>query len=60
MNEKEKPRIRKMTPKEWSRLQGFPEDFVLPLSDVHLYKQLGNSVTVPVIESIARKIKEVL
>ena len=38
--------IRKMTPREWARLQGFPEDFVLPLSDVHLYKQFGNSVTV--------------
>lgn len=52
--------IRKMTPREWARLQGFPDDFKLPLSDVHLYKQFGNSVTVNVIEAIARKIKEVL
>lgn len=52
--------IRKMTPREWARLQGFPEDFVLPLSDVHLYKQFGNSVTVNVIEAIANRIKEVL
>ena len=52
--------IRKMTPREWARLQGFPEDFKLILSDVHLYKQLGNSVTVNVIEAIARKIKDVL
>ena len=52
--------IRKMTPREWARLQGFPESFKLPLADVHLYKQLGNSVTVPVIEEIAKKIKEVL
>ena len=51
--------IRKMTPREWARLQGYPEDFILPLSDVHLYKQLGNSVTVPVIEAIAREIKRV-
>lgn len=52
--------IRKMTPREWARLQGFPDDFILPLADVHLYKQFGNSVTVNVIEAIAKKIKEVL
>ncbi len=52
--------VRKMTPREWARLQGFPDSFKLPLADVHLYKQLGNSVTVNVIEAIAEKIKEVL
>ena len=52
--------IRKMTPREWARLQGFPDDFVLPLADVHLYKQFGNSVTVNVIEAIAKEIKTVL
>lgn len=52
--------IRKMTPREWARLQGFPDSFKLELADVHLYKQFGNSVTVPVIEAIALKIKEVL
>ena len=52
--------IRKMTPREWARLQGFPEDFNLPLSDVHLYKQFGNSVTVNVIEAIAKEIKKTL
>ena len=52
--------IRKMTPREWARLQGFPDSYKLEISDVHLYKQLGNSVTVPVIEAIALKIKEVL
>lgn len=52
--------IRKMTPREWARLQGFPDSFILPLSDVHLYKQFGNSVTVPVIEAIAKEIKKVL
>ncbi|MCD8207311.1 MAG: DNA cytosine methyltransferase [Bacteroidales bacterium] len=50
--------IRKMTPREWARLQGFPEDYKLPLADTHLYKQLGNSVTVPVIKAIAEKVKE--
>ena len=52
--------VRKMTPREWARLQGFPENFKLPLADVHLYKQFGNSVTVNVIEAIAKQIKLVL
>lgn len=52
--------IRKMTPREWARLQGFPDDYRLELADTHLYKQLGNSVTVPVVEAIARQAREVL
>ena len=52
--------IRKMTPREWARLQGFPDDFKLELADTHLYKQFGNSVTVNVIEAIADKIKVIL
>lgn len=55
-----KDSIRKMTPREWARLQGFPEDFKLELADTHLYKQFGNSVTVNVIESIAKEIKVLL
>ena len=49
--------IRKMTPREWARLQGFPEEFTWNLADTHMYKQFGNSVTVNVIEAIAREIK---
>ena len=52
--------IRKMTPREWARLQGFPDSFKLPLADTHLYKQFGNSVTVNVIAAIAEKIRRVL
>ena len=52
--------IRKMTPREWARLQGFPDDFKLELADTHLYKQFGNSVTVAVIEAIAKEIRKVL
>ena len=52
--------IRKMTPREWARLQGFPDEYKLSQADTHLYKQLGNSVTVNVIESIAENIKKVL
>jgi DNA (cytosine-5)-methyltransferase 1 len=52
--------IRMMTPREWARLQGYPDTFALPLSNVHLYKQLGNSVSVPVIKAIAEQVKTVL
>lgn len=52
--------VRKMTPREWARLQGFPDTYKLELSDTHLYKQFGNSVTVNVIEAIAKQIKIVL
>ena len=52
--------IRKMTPREWARLQGFPDSYKLTLADTHLYKQFGNSVTVNVIEAIANEIKIVL
>lgn len=52
--------IRKMTPREWARLQGFPDTFKLPLADTHLYKQLGNTVTVPVVQAIAGEIRNVL
>ena len=52
--------IRKLTPREWARLQGFPDSYKLPLADTHLYKQFGNSVSVPVIRAIAERIKVVL
>ena len=49
-----------MTPREWARLQGFPDSYKLTLADASLYKQFGNSVTVNVIEAIAKNIKTVL
>lgn len=45
---------RKLSVKEAQRLQGFPENFIFPVSDNQAYKQLGNSVTVPVVESILK------
>lgn len=45
--------LRRMTPKEWERLQGFPDDWTAGLANVHRYKQMGNSVAVPVIKAIA-------
>lgn len=52
--------VRKLTPREWARLQGFPEGFVLPVSDTQLYRQLGNSVTVPVVAAVAGRVRDVL
>lgn len=46
---------RKLTPLEAKRLQGFPENFIIPVSDTQAYKQFGNSVAVPVIHAIAEK-----
>ncbi len=48
--------IRKMTPREWARLQGFPDDFIIPVADASAYKQFGNSVAVPAVEATAREI----
>ncbi|MEA2012788.1 MAG: DNA cytosine methyltransferase [Verrucomicrobiota bacterium] len=53
--------IRKLTPLECARIQGYPDNYVLPnLANAALYKQFGNSVTVPVISKIARSIKKAL
>lgn len=52
--------IRKMTPREWARLQGFPDSFKFPVSMTQSYKQLGNSVAVPVIKAIAEQMKKSL
>ncbi len=54
--------VRKLTPRECIRFQGFPDDFILPtdLPNSALYKQIGNSVSVPVIYAIAKNIKKAL
>ena len=49
--------IRKLTPRECFNLQGFEKDFILPkIANSKLYKQAGNSVTIPVIKRIAENI----
>jgi DNA (cytosine-5)-methyltransferase 1 len=55
---KDKKGIRKLTPYECARIQGFPKNYKLPknLADSALYKQFGNSVSVTVIEAIAKNI----
>lgn len=50
---------RKLTPREAARLQGFPEEFVIPVSDGQAYKQFGNSVAIPVVQAIAEKMVEI-
>ena len=50
------PRL--LTPRECARLQGFPENFILPVSRSVAYKQMGNSVAVPVLKRIAESINE--
>lgn len=52
--------IRKMTPREWARLQGFPDNYKIVVSDAQAYKQFGNSVAVPAIQKTASKIIEKL
>lgn len=48
--------IRKMTPREWARLQGYPDTFLIPVADASAYKQFGNSVAVPAIKATAKEI----
>ena len=54
--------VRKLTPRECFRVQGFPDTYKLPknLADSHLYKQAGNSVSVAVIERIAKNMKSAI
>lgn len=44
---------RRLTPRECARLQGFPEDFKIPVSDTQAYQQFGNSVVVPLMADVA-------
>jgi DNA (cytosine-5)-methyltransferase 1 len=52
--------IRKMTPREWARLQGFPDNYLIPVADASAYKQFGNSVAVPAIQATANEIIELI
>lgn len=51
---------RRLTPREAARLQGFPDNYIIPVSDTQAYKQFGNSVAVPVVHAVAEKIIAVL
>lgn len=47
-----KERIRRITPRECARLQGFPDDFICHPIDTYAYRQFGNSVSVPVVKAV--------
>ena len=51
---------RMLTPREAARLQGFPEDFVIPVSKGQAYKQFGNSVSINVIRALAKEMEKYL
>lgn len=54
----DKKNPRKLTPRECARLQGFPDNFIIPVSNMQAYKQFGNSVAVPVVRAVAERIVE--
>jgi DNA (cytosine-5)-methyltransferase 1 len=47
---------RRLTPRECARLQGFPDNFIIPVSDNQSYRQFGNSVTVPLIQAVGKQL----
>ncbi len=51
---------RRLTPRECARLMGYPDDFIIPVSDTQAYKQFGNSLVVPVAERIAQSVVQQL
>ena len=53
------PNPRRLTPRECARLQGFPNNFKIPVSDTQAYKQFGNSVAVPVVKVVAKQMMKV-
>jgi DNA (cytosine-5)-methyltransferase 1 len=60
LNQGAKKNPRRLTPRECARLMGFPDSFKIPVSDTRAYKQFGNSVVVPVMESVARAMQQFL
>ena len=53
-------RVRRLTPRECARLQGFSDEFVNPVSDCQAYKQFGNAVTVDVSRAVAKSVRDTL
>ena len=52
--------VRRMTPREWARLQGYPDEFRIVVADASAYKQFGNSVAVPAIQATASQLLNTL
>jgi DNA (cytosine-5)-methyltransferase 1 len=57
VNRGPRKRPRRLTPRECARLMGFPEDHVIPVSDVQAYRQFGNSVVVPMVTAVAKALQ---
>lgn len=56
----QKGKVRRLTPRECARLQGFDDSFVIPVSDAQAYKQFGNAVTVNVSRAVAIEVRKTL
>lgn len=52
--------VKRLTPKEGKKLQGFPDNYQFPVSDSQAMKQLGNSVAIPVVEKLLESILKTL
>ncbi len=50
---------RRLTPRECARLQGFPDNFIVPVSDNQAYRQFGNSVVMPLMNAVAKQVIKV-
>lgn len=53
-------KVRRLTPRECARLQGFKDNFKIPVSDAQAYKQFGNAVTVNVSRAVAKSVRKTL
>ena len=53
-------KVRRLTPRECARLQGFKDKFIIPVSDCQAYKQFGNAVTVNVSRAVAKSVRKCL
>jgi len=51
---------RRLTPRECARMMGFPDTFVIPVSDNQAYRQFGNSVIVPLMEAVGKSVVKAL
>lgn len=52
--------LRLLSELECKRLMGFPDDFIIPVSRTQMYRQLGNSVAVPMVKAVADEMKKVI
>jgi site-specific DNA-cytosine methylase len=52
--------VRRLTPVECERLQGFPDNWTAGISDSQRYKSLGNAVSVPVVKAVFEQLRRVL